>query len=74
MNLILNHGVRELILEDDVFVMQKINIDQDLTQMKELQYPFDNRVLQSLFTRIFIYNKQNPTDKVTLIGADIQRF
>ena len=74
MNLILNHGVRELILEDDVFVVQKINIDQELTQMKELQYPFDNRVMRSLFTRIFAFNKQNPTDKVTLIGADIQRF
>lgn len=76
-HLIKNHGVREVILEDDVFTMQRIEKDEGKNLerlMNELQYCFDNIAMKKLYKYIFEFNKENPADKVRILGADVQRY
>jgi hypothetical protein len=64
-------------LEDDVFTMKQINDDkgQNLHKiMNQLQYPFDNIALRTLYKWIFQFNKTYPDDTVKILGADIQLY
>ena len=75
--LINKHRVREVFLEDDVFTLLKISKDKGskLPQlMNQLQYPFDNIAMRTLYQWIFKFNEENPDDTVKILGADIQLY
>ena len=75
--LIKEHNIREVFIEDDVFTLLKIFKDRgrNLSKiMNELQYCFDNIAIRTLYQWIFQFNKENPDDTVKILGADIQRY
>ena len=75
--LIKEHRVREVFLEDDVFAMKRIAEDKghNLPElMNQLQYPFDNIAIRTLYQWIFQFNNEHPDDPVKILGADIQLY
>jgi erythromycin esterase-like protein len=75
--LIKEHGVREVFLEDDVFAMKRIAKDKGRNLpklMNQLQYPFDNIAIRTLYQWIFQFNKEHPDEPVKILGADIQLY
>ena len=75
--LIKEHNVREVFIEDDVFTLLKILKDKgrNLSKiMHELQWSFDNSIMRNLFEWIFEFNKKHPKDQVKILGIDIQLY
>jgi erythromycin esterase-like protein len=69
-HLITHHSIREIVLEDDIIVVNKIMKAPDkLTQlMPYLMFPWDNKIIEDLFTWVFEWNRKNP--KVSVYGVD----
>lgn len=76
-HLITHHSVREIVLEDDVIVVNKImNHPDKLTQlMPYLMIPWDNEIMEDLFKWVFEWNRKNSENsensKVTIYGVDV---
>jgi hypothetical protein len=72
--LVEHYHIREIVLEDDVKLINKIMLDNGahLKQiMPYLMHPWDNKIMEQLFEWIFKWNTRNPNDKVTVYGVDI---
>jgi erythromycin esterase-like protein len=75
--LIKEHQIREVFLEDDVFLMQRIYKGGEThlsSNMNRLQWCFDNVAIRTLYKWIFKFNKEHPDDTVKILGADIQFY
>jgi hypothetical protein len=73
-HLITHHSIREIVLEDDIIVVNKIMNHQDkFTQlMPYLMFPWDNKIMEDLFTWVFEWNSKNSENsKVTIYGVDV---
>jgi len=69
-HLITHHSIREIVLEDDIIVVNKImNAPDKLTQlMPYLMFPWDNKIMEDLFNWVFEWNRRN--SKVSIYGVD----
>jgi erythromycin esterase-like protein len=72
--LVEKYSIREIVIEDDVKIVNKIMIDDGvhLQQiMPYLMHPWDNKIMEEMLLYIINWNKNNPDDKVRVYGVDI---